>query len=171
MTDRTWYFLTVVPTSEFETAEKLHRLGATTIVPMFVTSARVARHKLVDREFPLWPGYVCAGFTTSRPWFQIDRISTITGALGWDGEPYALPAHTVDLVAETARKKLDLRRKTSERRALRIGDRVKLLTGPFINHVAEVSAVRKKSVQVLLEFFGAVQEVQIPASAVEQAAA
>lgn len=168
---RTWYFLTVVPTSEFETAERLRRVGAETLVPTFLTSARVARHKLVDREFPLWPGYVCAGFKTSRPWYEIEHIRTITGALGWDGQPYQLPLHTVELVAETARNTLDFRRKPAERRSFRIGDKVKLLRGPFVNHVAEVAAVRRKSVQVLLELFGAVHAVSIPTASIEQAAA
>lgn len=170
MSDRTWYFLTVSPQSEFETADRLHRLGAQTLVPVVVKDVRVARHKLVERKFPLWPGYVAAGFTTSRPWYQIEHVSTITGALGWDGEPYVLPAETVRMVAETAAKPLEIRMKR-DRQAFRVGDKVKLLKGPFLHHVAEVAAVRKKSVQVLLEFFGAVQEVQIPVSSIEQAAA
>lgn len=167
---RHWYCLTVMTGSEWDTRERLEKAGASVMLPMMRITKRVHRHKLVDVDVPLWPSYIFAGFTSS-PWRLIDRVPTITGAIGSDGEPLLLSLETVRAVDEICRNPLDFTRKRPERRAFRVGDKVKLLRGPFVNHVAEVAAVRRKGVQVLLELFGAIHAVSIPTTSIEQAAA
>lgn len=169
-----WYALLVVPNTEFRVERELQKLGAQPIVPRVAREIR--RHPLSKktevRQFPLWSRYVFAGFSTARPWYRLDAIPEITGAVGFEGQPMLLDRKTVAHVAEIAAEPIEIRRHvTEQRRIFKVGERVKIIQGPFRDHVAELSAIRRKSAELLLEIFGSIQGVSIPFDHIEHAAA
>jgi transcription antitermination factor NusG len=170
---RYWFALIAHPQHEFEAQAELERMGVEAIVPRIAKEVR--KHRLskstVVREYPLWSRYVFAGFTQPRPWYAVNRIDAISGAVGFEGEPLLLPASTVRYVQSVAAQPIEIKRDRVERATFKIGDRVMIARGPFLGHIAELSAIRRKSAELLLDIFGSIQGVSIPLDHIEQAAA
>ena len=163
-----WYVVHSQPGREFKAQKQLARQGFRTFLPRFAKTVRHARKtKVVSAA--LFPRYLFIELDIER-----DRWRSVNGTIGvanlvMGGElPTAVPRGIVEALLAACRPDgfIDL----SERFA--IGDRVRLLSGPFADLVGELARFDGAGrVTVLLKLLGGEVPVRVARSALMPAKA
>lgn len=176
------WFLVRVPSGKELAAERiLDDAGLIVFVPTETRFRRANRYAKRKREirFPLAPGYLLTGFAPVArmdlyPWADLFRYRIVTGVVGHEGRPLAVPFCQV--------RRLLVRHHAGEFMAPRMqefmrsghefaqGDRVEVLEGPFEGHIAEVRTIKGKTAQMVLNIFGAKRLIEVPVDALGRAA-
>jgi transcription elongation factor/antiterminator RfaH len=163
-----WYVVHSQPCREFKAQAQLQRQGFRTFLPRFAKTTRHAR-KLSTVSAALFPRYLFVELDVSR-----DRWRSVNGTIGVAGLvmgkelPTAVPSGIVEslLAACTADGFIDLSEKFG------IGDRVRLLTGPFADLVGELARIDGAGrVTVLLQLLGGAVPVSVERAALMPAQA
>ena len=157
-----WYVVHSQPCREFKAQFQLQRQGFRTFLPRFAKTTRHAR-KLSTVSAALFPRYLFVALDLER-----DRWRCVSGTFGVAGLvmgkelPTAVPVGIVEglVAACTADGFMDL----SEKFAL--GDRVRLLTGPFVDLVGQLTRIDGAGrVTVLLRLLGGEVPVSVSRAA------
>src|ERR1051325_5828746 len=161
-----WYLAHTHPNSERKAELHLNAQGFVTFLPQIEKTIRHARRLRAVRR-PLFPRYLFVRFDVAQ-----DRWLSVNGTIGaaplvmQDARPAAVPVGIVeDLLA---RSTAGVTRLDTE---LREGQRVRILSGPFVNFTATLARLDEgRSVEVLLEMMGAAVSVALNRRALAPAA-
>lgn len=156
--NRSWHLLQFKPNSHRLAERNLHRQGFATFLPLREMTRRSAGSFHVDLR-PLFPGYMFVEFDISTAaWRKVNSTFGVSRLVSFGGKPRAVP---VDLI-EQLKARCDKSGKLLPPPALREGESVELLSGPFSEFVATVEEVKAdQRVWLLLDFMGKNTRVQV----------
>jgi transcription elongation factor/antiterminator RfaH len=162
-----WFLVHTLAKSERKADWHLRAQGFRTYLPQIQKTIRHAR-QLRTVQAPLFPGYLFIVLDLER-----DRWSPVRSTVGvsrlfthQDGRPIPVPAGIVESLIETSDGNL-----TRLDSGLIKGQRVRLLSGPFVDFVGTLERLDDAGrVQVLLEMMGTAVPVTLQRSALAPAA-
>lgn len=137
--------------------DPIARVGYETFVPRMVEevrqSARRGRRGKRGLIVPALPGYVFVRMDlVGGDWRGLASVPAVRGVVAVDGVPARL--QKVDLDRFVDRAQADAFRRTSIRGRLGIGDRVRMVCGPFEGLEAEIRDVVGINARALMSLFG-----------------
>src|SRR5690554_3496430 len=96
-----WYALDVLRQKEYLAGHILQRMGCQTFIPTETKFRRKNRYakKKTEIAFAALPGVVFAGFSGPPNWYDVMRLSVVTGVLSLDGKPRRIRTDTKEWVA------------------------------------------------------------------------
>jgi transcriptional antiterminator RfaH len=149
---RHWYLAQLKPGGLQRASENLSRQGFPVFMP-HRTETRRRASRLHETRRPLFPGYLFVQIDPeARPWRTVNSTWGVSRlvSFGPDG-PREVPAPLVaGLMART-----DGAGGWCEADALRAGDRVRIIAGPFAQAIAEIDAISERGrIFALLEMMG-----------------
>lgn len=159
-----WYLVQTQPRREFVAQEGLAGQGYDVFIPCIWKTVRHAR-KIANVKAALFPGYLFAGFDPALTrWRTIDGTRGVVRLVKAGDTPLAAPAGLV----ETLKSASDADGMFQARpEALEPGDRVRILSGPFEEHLAVVDTLSGGDrVKLLLRLMEATVRVDMPRAAV-----
>lgn len=121
----TWFALTVRHQHERSADGALRAAGVETFLPLY-RSRRRWSDRLVDRDVPLFPGYVFGKFSIEER-VRVLRTPGVAKIVGFAGSPAAVPDREIADVRAALESKLPL----GPWPYLRTGDRVRIEEGPL----------------------------------------
>src|SRR5476651_2308089 len=146
-----WYVVHTQPGREFKAQAQLQRQGFRTFLPRFAKTTRHARQLRVVSA-ALFARYLFIELDVSRDrWRSVNGTIGVTNLVMGKELPTAVPVGIVEglLAACRPNGSIDLSEQFS------IGDRVRLLTGPFADLVGELARIDSAGrVTVLLRLLG-----------------
>jgi len=146
-----WFAVNIRPQCERIAVVNLERQGFCSFLPVRLKTVRHAR-QFRTVVAPLFPGYLFVSLDMARDrWRSVNSTYGVTGLVMGGDQPARVPPGIVEaLVALSAERgvvRLD--------RGLRLGQRVKLLAGPFTDLIGTLERLDDQGrVRVLLEMMG-----------------
>jgi transcriptional antiterminator RfaH len=120
----------------------------------------------IERLTPLFPGYC---FTRIElQWHGVKQAPGVIRVVRGDSdEPARIPNEIIAAIRSRERDgALDLPTRRGPR-APKVGDRIKIIVGPFVGHSGVCAEVTQQRVEVLLFVFGAQRGLKLRRSAIE----
>lgn len=140
--------------------EHLRRQSFRTLYPT-ERRKRLVRRALVEFESPLFPGYFFVTFNV-----ECDRWQSINSTRGvkrlmctGDATPLPLSRRAVDTIISQCAEPI------AAHSGYEAGGRVRIVEGPFTDHVGICTRVERDRVRLLLMLLGRVQEILVPVAA------
>ena len=160
---QTWFLAQLKPNSAQIAETNLRRQGFRTFLPLEV-GTRKARGKFATVERPVFPGYIFVAFdVASGSWRAINSTSGVTRLVSFGKDPAPVP---LDLVSQLLLR-CDESGKLLPPKPLQPGDRVRVMSGPFAEVVAEIESLAPdRRVWVLLDIMGGQARVALGADQV-----
>ena len=170
-----FYVLRTVPTHriEFEVRHALNQREHPAFVPFEEKLVRNARTKRLDpRKYPLFPCYVFAGFSSHLDYVaartainmraeQMGKKPPIVGAVGFGNKPSIVSPSDIAMIETLS---VENPTEVNLHKALKIGTDVMVLEGPWRDRVGKLSKADRKRIVVMLELFGSMLPVEMPAT-------
>jgi transcriptional antiterminator RfaH len=153
-----WYAVYSQPHQEFRAEAQLVAQGFRTFLPRYRKTVRHAR-KLRTVNAPFFSRYLFVSLDVSRDlWRSVAGTRGVTNLITDGTLPIPLPCGVIELLIDISDDngfiKLD--------EGLRVGERVRLLTGPFADLVGELVRIDgARRARVLLELLGGVVAVSV----------
>jgi transcriptional antiterminator RfaH len=156
-----WAAARVQPQRESLALHCLALAGFTTYLPR-LRERRVSRGRRIEVSPPLFPGYA---FVLIKLQWHAARWAAGTNGLIMDG---TRPARIADaVIAEIQSRERDGLVELPKQPRLRCGDRVRIVAGPFREHLAMFDGMRPgERVAVLLQLLGGQQRAVLPSDAI-----
>jgi len=164
-----WHALVVSPQTEFRVQSALITRGLRTIVPRQKLRAIKAGRRISVRTITLMPGYVFAGFTSPPDWPSLHVVDGLRGFVHKAGDPdapAALRPHDLAALRAMTAPTVD----DPPQRKRRIGDHITIRRGQYAKLAAIVDGLGRDRVTLLVEMFGRVNRVTVPAQDIDDAA-
>jgi transcriptional antiterminator RfaH len=137
--------------------------GYQTYSPRFA-ERRVIRQRRVDVQAELFPGYVFVLIVHDR-WYQAHWCPGVSRIVLAGDRPAVVSDDIIDGLRQRERNGLI---ELSKPPRLRRGDRVRIVQGPFREHLALYEGLTgRERVAVLLQLLGGQQRAELPAAAIE----
>ncbi len=120
---------------------------------------------------PLFPGYVFIEMImTDDAWFIIRNTQDVTGIVGSSGQrtkPTPIPQSSIDKMIskiQDAPEEKIVEETEFKIQDLRVGQKIKIIKGPFENQVVEIDGIstEESNVKIHLEAFGKMVSATIP---------
>ena len=133
------------------------------------TEVEIKKGVKKEKVKKIFPGYVFIEMiVTDESWYVVRNTPNVTGFIGSSGKgakPVPLPADEINPIL----KKLGLHR-TEYDLDVKLGDMVRIKSGPFMGQVGEVDDIDydKMVLKVLVDFFGRQTTFEIEFSQVEK---
>jgi len=146
-----WFVAHTLPHRENSASFNLQCLEFRSFIPRFLRTIRHAK-KLTNVVAPLFPGYVFVIINLSRDrWRSVNSTTGVASLIMGVDQPKPVPEGIVEaLIARTEGSVT-----TGFDCDLRVGDRVRILSGPFAETLCHIERLDEKGrVQVLLEIMG-----------------
>jgi len=162
-----WYILRAAPKAELAAIAWLARNGVPDAWCPTETRWRTmprGRRKKVPYEAPLAPGYVFAPFTRRPVWHVLRERAKgkLTGVVARQGIPLVIPEPTIARMKHVPGRIAAIRKREEERRRIRPGDRVDVVSGPLAGWTIEVSRIHAGIAYFVAPLLGE-REVSVPA--------
>lgn len=147
-----WFAVNIRPQSERIAVVNLERQGFRSFLPVRLKTVRHAR-QFRTVVAPLFPGYLFVSLDLTRDrWRAVKSTYGVTGLVMAGDQPARVPPGIVEALMVLSLEKgvvcLD--------RGLRLGQRVKLLAGPFADLIGTLERLDDQGrVHILLEMMGA----------------
>ena len=157
------YILEIKSGSEERSTKALESFALEVICPYetVVRRARGKRRKTESYDKPALPGYlVIRG--SGVPWQSVFNVSTIFGALGFDGQPALISDEIVDHIRT-------LTIPAKDRQLFRPGQEVTVTSGPWMGGVAKVASLTDRRAKILVQCFGGWNSAEIDIDKLEAA--
>jgi transcription antitermination factor NusG len=170
-----WYILRVEPQKEFAAEQIIDKRGALSFVPVEEKFPRLkrgsrARDKHAEpKRYPIFRGYVFAGFNGVVPLYQLARLYVIKGVVGFEGKPYQVPQDMIDKLKAQSGKHLPRRSSPNPHKSFDVGETVEITGGPFEGWSLPIVGISGKMAEFLVQFMGKEQKVKVPLSFLEAA--
>jgi transcriptional antiterminator RfaH len=157
-----WACVHTEPRQEVKAKWGIDALGCRSFLPMRKIRSHKRGEGLVLR--PLFQGYAFAEVWSD--WGPINSIDGVRRVICHDGVPVRVP----DGVIEELRRDCGMGLFDEHTpKSLSVGDRVRLIDGPFRDHIAMIIAMRRNSVSILWTFLGSTRRVEVALAFVEAA--
>jgi transcriptional antiterminator NusG len=131
-----------------------------------VKEIKNGKEKITERK--IFPGYVYVKMIhTNETWYIVRNTRGVTGFVGPEG--YPTPLTDDEFNAIFGDKVDDTPKDIKIEISYKIGDTVKVLTGPMVGFLGEVTNINldDKTVEVLVDFFGGKTPATLPITDVE----
>lgn len=163
-----WYVVHTQPHREFGAQTQLAAQGFRTFLPLHRKTVRHAR-KLKTVSAPFFPRYLFVALDLDRDrWRSVNGTFGVASLVMGNELPVAIPSGVVEALRATCTADGHLRSGL----VLGVGDRVRVLTGPFTDLVGELARIDGAArVTVLLQLLGGEVPVSIPRVALMPACA
>ncbi len=137
---------------ENQEAQGVNELISDILVPTEnVAEVKQGKQRVMEKR--LWPGYILMHMElTDDTWMYVENTNGVLGFLG-GGKPAPLTeAEVLEILKEVEEKKKDV----VQKHRIKIGDRVKIVDGVFVNFVGSVIAVDndKGRLSAMVAIFG-----------------
>lgn len=142
-----WYVAQVAPGREIIARDHIIWRGHGAFVPTFNRTFQTqgTRRKRITVKRPWMPRYVFIE-GPNIPWWLLDRMTIVSGVLAPNGKPLAIPQHAMDWFMASNGMIFDETLKAV--RSIRIGDLVRISSGPLCGEIGVVQHVKGKSLTV-----------------------
>jgi transcription antitermination factor NusG len=137
-----WYAAQTCANHEKRVQEQLRLRTVDAYLPVYA-SVRRWKDRRVSLELPLFPGYVFVRLAL-RDRLQVLQTPSVVRIVGFGGSPAALPDHEIETLRQGLAKELRI----EPHPYLKVGQRVRVKTGPLQG--VEGILVRKKNVSRLV---------------------
>ncbi len=171
-----WYILRVEPQREFAAVDIIGRRGALSFVPVEEKFPRQSRHRrrakdkqAEPKKYPIFPGYVFAGFNGTIPMRELSRLYVVRGVVGLEGKPYEVPQGIVDSLKHLSGTSLPRRSTPNPHKSFDVGETVEITGGPFEGHVLPIVGISGDMAEFFVQFLGKEQKVSVPRKFLEAA--
>lgn len=163
-----WYAVHTHPREETKALEDLNRQGYQTYLPRYAKKIRHAR-KTERVTRPLFPRYLFVRLNLAREgWRPIRSTVGVADLVCFGGQPAALPRDLIDALRQQEDAEGLIR--FAGRNALKPGDAVTILSGPFSRQLGLYEGVTDtERVAILLDLLGRKVRVMLDVEAVEAA--
>ena len=153
-----WYLLQLKPNSHRIAERNLNQQGFKTFLPLQEITRRKSSHFVNDLK-PLFPGYMFVSFNPEiDAWRKINSTIGVSRLVSFGSRPNALPTELVSGLM----MRCDENGKLLPSNALREGDSVELLTGPFAKFVATVDTIEpEQRIWVIMDYMGQKTRIQV----------
>jgi transcriptional antiterminator RfaH len=153
---RRWYVVQTARYREQITSRAINGLKFETYLPCETKWHRRKRRAI---RYPLFPRYLFAHFDVGNDqWWQIERIGFVARIVrNASGKPRSVRDHEIEALRQAERLGFydHTRRVAPEERAIPIGSKVRIMTGPFVGLVAEVRrASPRRRIEILFSMLG-----------------
>lgn len=158
---------------EFAAQKKLVEWGAFTYLPLARRWRMVNRYKKEKVRFgyPAFAGYLFVGLPDDEErWLDLFELEAISAVLSVGDRP-------AEVNGEVLRKFIDGNSRyfvvPNEQRYMRtgkefeVGDRVRIASGPFVDHLVDVQSISHGMAHIVLPLLGTTQDVEIPLDQLE----
>lgn len=158
-----WFLAQIKPNSDRIAERHLTQQGFPIFLPR-IEETRRAGQRFVNRQVPLFPGYVFVAFNRDRNgWRAVNATRGITRLVVFGDQPAVVPDGLVDGL----RARCDT---AGLLQAAEAGDRVALTRGPFADFVGTVETITPdRRVWVLLDLLGGRTRVATDPDSLRQA--
>jgi len=152
-----WYAVRTQPRAEDRAQLNLKKQGFEVFTPRVARSVRHARRQ-EWRLSPLFPGYTFIRIDASRQrWRPVDSTFGVANILKVGNAPAPLPVGLVEQLKALADENGEV---TGLVEAIAVGDRVRVIGGPFDNWIGDVLALPEKD-RILLLISMATRDVRV----------
>jgi len=150
--NRFWYLVVTKPQSEFKAQENLLRQGYKTYLPLIQTSHR-RNGKIVNQTKAFFPRYLFISLNRETDnWSPIRSTIGVAGMVRFGGMPAVVPENMIDNLKKNEN---EFGLQVTEKRELKLGDKVEIIDGPFQGYKAIYQKMRSiERVSVLLDIVG-----------------
>jgi transcription antitermination factor NusG len=146
-----WYCVQTNPRQEHLAVMHLGNRGFTVMFPQYT-------HPRTNHQCPLFPGYLFSSFDVEKTNWKL--IFTTPGVkhlfMRTQGIPLPIPQHLIDNIEQQIQ---DSQWRASELPDVRVGDKVRILDGPFASFEGVCSMTATKRIEVMITIFGHLSEV------------
>ena len=158
-----WYLVQLKPNGHRLAKANLERLGFKTFLPLQNVTKRSA-HKFVDRNVPLFPGYMFVKLDTAQnDWRKVNSTLGVSRIVSLGGTPTAVPSAIVNEFISRCDDDGILR----PTQGLEVGQDVQVLRGPFANFVAKVEEISPdQRVWILIDLLGQSSRIYVAKDAI-----
>ncbi|MGO9390739.1 transcription termination/antitermination protein NusG [Rhodoblastus sp.] len=158
-----WYVVQTRPNREAEAKRQLENQQFRTFIPLYSKTVSHAR-KLQKIRAPLFPGYLFVVLDLNRdPWHKVNGTIGVTSLIMAGERPSPVRAGVVETLIESTAKDGAL----CFVPPLRIGERVRLASGPFSEQLGVLQEFgSSQRVRVLLEIMGGQVPISLPLDAI-----
>jgi len=153
-----WFIVQVKPNAHEMATRNLARQGFETFLPeMSITSKK--NNKYLEKKTLLFPGYMFVCFDPNLlKWNLINSTYGVSKILSFNNKPAEISSDLI--LALKLRYSPDETFSVNEN--LEKGDRIKMITGPFVNFFAKVENVEGSNrIWILLENAGVIQKLKL----------
>ncbi len=154
--DYVWHCIYCPPQREQATGHELSRLGFPVVIPVEKTWGARKWHK--DRVIlrPVMPRYVFTGFSAPPNWEGLRiKVPAVQGYMQFDASgPTKIKTADIEWLNGLQEALAGRQRPNVVEEVIRVGDKVKVLYGPFSGHTVTVDKVVSKRIQAIMEFLG-----------------
>jgi transcription antitermination factor NusG len=156
-----WYAYRTAIKGEWRAKYGIEALGFETFMPM-ERRAIIRRRRKVLIESPLFARYGFVHFDIHKDeWGEIHTIDGIESLLTNNQIPVRVPTYEIDQLKLAA--KFGLFDRTKKPDPFKPGDEIKIEEGPFSGFIGKVIRARTGDrVDILLNFFGSMREIELP---------
>jgi len=158
-----WYLVQLKPNGHRLAKANLERQGFKTFLPLQNVTKRSA-HKFVDRNVPLFPGYMFVKLDTAQnDWRKVNSTLGVARIVSLGGTPTAVPSVIVNEFISRYDDDGILR----PTQGLEVGQDVQVLRGPFANFVAKVEEISPdQRVFILIDLLGQSSRIYVAKDAI-----
>lgn len=153
-----WFVAQLRPNQLIRARSNLERQGYHCFMPQLPQTAR-KRGKLMQNFVPIFPGYIFVSIGPEQQWYPVNNTYGVSRLVMRDGKtPQPVPAEVMrHLLGQTGPDGI-----FTVTPDLAPGDRVRILSSPWAEHVVEVDRLAgPERVSVLLEMMGQATRVQL----------
>ena len=158
-----WYLVQLKPNGHRLAKANLERQGFKTFLPLQNVTKRSA-HKFVDRNVPLFPGYMFVKLDTAQnDWRKVNSTLGVARIVSLGGTLTAVPSAIVNEFISRCDDDGILR----PTQGLEVGQDVQVLRGPFANFVAKVEEISPdQRVWILIDLLGQSSRISVTKDAI-----
>ena len=146
-----WFVAKVKPNAHFKAKKNIEKQGFETFLPL-VESTRRASQKFANQLIPLFPGYIFVAFEADNfKWHSINNTFGVNKLIASENIPMRIPSAFVHCLKSRCNedgKLLDIK-------SLQVGNKIKVLHGPFTEAVGEIERIDPQNrITILLDMLG-----------------
>lgn len=162
MSEKNWYAVYTRVRWEKKVAELLTKNKIENYCPVNRTQRQWADRKKIVNE-PLFTSYVFVR-TTEQEHNSLKRIDGVINLVYWLGKPAIIRDAEIEVIREFLN---DYSNVKLEKTAVSINDRVRIISGPFVNQEGQVVSVKNKTVKIILPSLGFIMSAEVAAGNIE----
>lgn len=156
--NKKWFIIQLKPNAYEMANRNLTRQGFETFIPEMIVTSR-KNNQYYSKKVFLFPGYMFVFFDPNfLKWKIINSTYGVSKILSFNNKPAEIPSDLILALKYRYAGNENLTGKIN----LKKGDRIKMVTGPFVNFFAKVESVEGSNrIWVLLENAGVIQKLKL----------